>query len=240
MASSNQFFGAAGLPFISRWYEYDSGGTFTVPSGVSRVWVKCVAGGGGGGGGDVSNFGGGGGGGEMRCGWVDVAPAENVTITVGSGGTAGASTPTAGGNGQASSFGEYISASGGGGGGANTGAGGSAGSAGTGGSGGDYSRAGQAGQAGSGNTQYMSANSGDVDYGKSCLVMTTKGKGTTIEQNRDTDGGEEYLNIWGHGGRVSATAASNGGGFPGGGGAFNNATTAGAVGGPGYVEVRWV
>jgi hypothetical protein len=86
---------------------YTSSGTFTVPSGVTRV--KATLMGGGGGGFSVSSCptsGGGGGSGGYCEGYVSVTPGANMSYTVGTGGTAN----TAGGS---STFGS-LTANGGG------------------------------------------------------------------------------------------------------------------------------
>ncbi len=80
--------------------SFASSGTFTVPDGVSRVFVQVWGGGGGG-----SSNGGGGGGGYAE-GWVEVSSGQQISVTVAPGGSAGYS----GGN---SAFGSYISANGG-------------------------------------------------------------------------------------------------------------------------------
>jgi hypothetical protein len=81
--------------------RFTSGGTFTVPLGVTTVWVSgCGPGGGGGGGNAGTNGGGGGGGGACTMGEaVSVTPGDAITVTIGTGGGGGAS----GGNGSAGS-----------------------------------------------------------------------------------------------------------------------------------------
>jgi len=98
---------------------YGSPATWTKPAGLKAVKVTVVGGGGGGGGaaspGCSTESGGGGGGGGVAIEYLD-APAlpGPVAVTVGSGGAGG---PAPGGNGVAggtSSFGAFLSATGGG------------------------------------------------------------------------------------------------------------------------------
>ena len=99
--------------------------TFTVPEGVTRVWVSGVGGGAGGGGGSSYNstsYGGGGGAGAFgfRIPFT-VKPNQEITVTVGGGGVGGAAGGVGlvggtGGNGGASSFGNLLTLGGGNGG----------------------------------------------------------------------------------------------------------------------------
>jgi hypothetical protein len=87
---------------------FTGSGTFTIPSGVTAIKVTVI-GGGGGGGGSRSNTcqngqgGGGGGGGTAVAYLTSLTPGNTLSVTVGAGGTAGASTPTSGGAGGTSS-----------------------------------------------------------------------------------------------------------------------------------------
>jgi hypothetical protein len=96
---------------------FTSSGTFTVPTGVTKVKVTVIGGGGGGGGcqaaGGEAGGGGGGGGGAVRL-VTGLTPGGTVAVTVGAGGTA--ANDTAGGSGGTSSFGAFCSATGGSGG----------------------------------------------------------------------------------------------------------------------------
>ena len=87
--------------------------TWTVPAGVTQVWISG-AGGGGGGGRTTNTSAGAGGGGGAACmaTAVTVTPLASITVTVGGGGpgTTAASTPAAGGT---SSFGALVSLAGG-------------------------------------------------------------------------------------------------------------------------------
>ncbi|MBP2655186.1 MAG: hypothetical protein H6Q73_2755 [Firmicutes bacterium] len=100
---------------------FTSSGTFTVPTGVTTVYVSAISGGGGGGGGCIAGStsvqgagGGGGGAGQfIICTPKTVVSGETITVTIGSGGAGGASTSTVGSNGSAGSSGgnTVISAS---------------------------------------------------------------------------------------------------------------------------------
>ena len=99
---------------------FTSSGTFTVPAGVTQVFLTGCGGGGGGGGVAGSNsgaqYGGGGGSGYTvirRA--VAVTPGASITVTIGNGGGGGAQGN--GGTGGTTSFGALLSISGGGGGG---------------------------------------------------------------------------------------------------------------------------
>ena len=130
---------------------FTSSGTFTVPTGISIIWVSILGGGGGGGAGDQTiggdNFGAGGGG---SSGYLHKFPLYGVSgsyaVTIGGGGAGGSGacngayggpswTGCDGGAGGTSSFGSLLSVTGGGGGqggnGANQGGGGAGGGAGS-------------------------------------------------------------------------------------------------------------
>jgi len=89
---------------------------WTVPAGITQVFVEEWAGGGGGGGSSgAQGIGTGGGGGEYRRGRFDVTPGQVIGVTVGPGGAGG--NGGVGGNGGTTSFGALMSAMGGAGGG---------------------------------------------------------------------------------------------------------------------------
>ena len=87
--------------------------TWTVPSGVTRLFVQAWAGGGGG---NASYYGsgGGGGGGGYAEGWCVVTPGDTPSVIVGAGGVAGVGSGAAGAGGD-SSFASCVHAVGGGG-----------------------------------------------------------------------------------------------------------------------------
>jgi Glycine-rich domain len=93
---------------------------WTVPVGVTRVYVECWGGGGGGGGTaavGIRYAATPGGGGGYTAGWKDVTPGASVTVTVGAGGI-GSNGSGPGGNGGTTTFGSAapMSATGGSGG----------------------------------------------------------------------------------------------------------------------------
>lgn len=112
---------------FSNMQVFTSTGTFTVPTGVTKVKVTVVGGGAGGqsSGGysvpcaaDVFYAGSGGGGGGTAVAYLTgLTPGGTVTVTIGAAGTGGTfpgtSPPNSGTSGGASSFGAYCSATGG-------------------------------------------------------------------------------------------------------------------------------
>ena len=87
---------------------YTSTTTWTAPAGVTSVTVECWAGGGGGGAANstwsTTGGGGGGAGGQYVKKTVSVTPGNNYTVTVGAGGTGGATSGANGGAGNDSWF----------------------------------------------------------------------------------------------------------------------------------------
>jgi hypothetical protein len=79
---------------------FTSNGTYTVPSGVTQIWVSGCAGGGGGGGAASGITGGNGGsaGQSVIRTPFSVSPGDSLSITVGAGGAAGASSSASGTN----------------------------------------------------------------------------------------------------------------------------------------------
>lgn len=147
--------------------KFTQSGTFTVPPGVTKVYISAAAGGGGGGGGggrsSVARESGGAGGGAAGRSTikeaVSVTGGQQISVTIGSGGAGGSSGQIRGnggngGSGGTTSFGSLLSLSGGagGGGGSASGSGGSGASPGGqwGGDGTANDKAGDGGSGGSG------------------------------------------------------------------------------------------
>lgn len=106
----------ASLPAAAQLQDqlFTASGSWTAPTGVTRVYV-VVAGGGGGGGGGAGSCnppGGNGGFGGVSVGIMTVVPGTAYTVTVGAGGSGGV-TGTNGVAGNTSSFGALMSATGG-------------------------------------------------------------------------------------------------------------------------------
>jgi hypothetical protein len=102
-----------GLGMMANIQVFTSNGTFTVPTGVTKVKATVVGGGSGSSGCNASNFAGAcGGGGGWSIKLCTVTPAQQITVTVGAGG-AGSAAVVASGVGGTSSFGAFCSATGG-------------------------------------------------------------------------------------------------------------------------------
>jgi hypothetical protein len=101
--------------FGSGVQTYQSNGTFTVPQGVSQIEVELW----GGGSGSFASVpstpsGGGSGGGYARKLIQGVLPGQAIAVIVGAGGAAGLTSGAAAGPGGTTSFGQYVTATGGG------------------------------------------------------------------------------------------------------------------------------
>ena len=229
--------GGGGGTECSRGQKFTSNGTFTVPSGVTLVWVTMIGGGGSGGEGATAGTGkgggGGGGSGEMISRRpVTVTPSANITVTVGAGGTGGnsGSGGEAGSNGGASSFAAAsgtITAAGGKGGSGGTGVGGAGGAgggvnAGSGGTGGNGA-SGSAGSAPTSRIEWVCAGAGGG------------GGGDAGASYKGGNGASMALFYGGTGGNGSANQGAGGGGagscFGAGGNGGNGAVGTGGTGG---------
>lgn len=205
---------AALFPFRGS-QTYGSPGVYnwTVPSGVTKVYVEVIGGGGGGGKRSITSAlgaGGGAGGGGISRKLVNVTPGTIIPVTVGVGGAGATAITTVGATGGSSSFGSHCSASGGFG-------GGSGGGGGTGGvgSGGDFNSS-----LGPGGGGISFSNSVSTDLG-----MTGAGGGP---------GGNPTVFNSG-----SASSSGSPGAGPGGGGAGAVYNGSGGAGHPGFVSIFW-
>ncbi len=106
-------------PGFSTMQVFATSGAFVVPNGVSMARVTVIGGGGAGGTHSTLPGGGGGAGGRAMGIVTGLIPGSTIAVTVGAGGLASA-TPAAGGPGGTSSFGTFLSATGGSGGGGGT------------------------------------------------------------------------------------------------------------------------
>ena len=185
---------------------FTSSGTWTRPSGCTKVKVTVIGGGGGGGGSSATDtqLGGGGGGGGQSIAYLDVTSISSSTITIGAAGTAGTSTGS-GGAGGASSWADGTNTL--------TGNGGSGGTVGS------TNAAGGNGGTASGGTINISGQKGG-------------GGGGTANSIRTGQGGDTIL---GHGGVPQAVdqAGTAGVGYGAGGGGGNRGVTSSAAGGAG-------
>tara|TARA_R110002153_G_scaffold41666_7_gene118755 strand:+ start:1553 stop:3190 length:1638 start_codon:yes stop_codon:yes gene_type:complete len=214
--SAPTFQAAAGGGYNSM-QVFTSTGTWSRPSGVTKVIVIVTAGGGGGGGTPNDSQRGGGAGGGTAIETIDVSGTSSAAVTVGAAGAAGAAGGNDGGAGGASSFASFCSATGG------------AGGEGSSGTGSDI--AATAGGTGSGGD--INLKGGDAYYFARSAVANWGGPPT---------GGGSY---WGPGGVGQYRGSSVGGGTSGtygsGGGGSNTAAVAGgyagAAGGAGIVVV---
>lgn len=202
--------------------NFTSGGTFTVPVGVTGITVECWGAGGGGGSRSTNGSGGGGGGGAYASSVIAVTAGTPYTVTVGTGGPAN----TAGGN---SSFGALVIAAGGGGGTNNSIVAGSGGSAAS--STGTIKYDGGTGGTGSAGTTYSGGGGGGAgstgDGGDAS--GQTAGTGTSVNGGNGGAG-------------VTTQANGNTGNTYGGGGSGALRTSLSRTGGSGangLVKVSW-
>jgi PKD repeat protein len=256
----------AAPPYTVVYFNTTGTQNWTVPSGVTSVWVLLVAGGGGGGSSASGGAGGGGGAGALINN-TSYPVSGTINITVGTGGNGGTSANgTSGGN---STFGTLTvvgggggaltggatqgvpGGSGGGGSGATTGGaanatGGNNGGAGTSHTGGGYPISGGGGGAGAvGSAAVNDGHGGNGGAGLNSTItgsnVTYAGGGGGTCDNRATG---KYAGTGGTGGGgagVLSGAANNGTNNLGGGGGGNGAAgTVGGTGGSGVVIIRYL
>ena len=198
---------------------FTSGGTFTVPAGVTSITVECWGAGGGGSTRSTTGAGGGGGGGAYASSVIAVTAGTAYTVTVGSGGAAN----TAGGS---SSFDALVISSGGGGGTNNSTTAGSGGTAAS--STGTITYSGGNGANGTTNSGGGGGGAGSTGAGGNASGQTA-GTGTALSGG---DGGTG----------VSGNANGNNGNTYGGGGSgavSTSGTMTGGSGANGLVKVSW-
>jgi len=193
-------------PGFSTFDVFNTSGTFIVPNGVTTLRATAI-GGGGAGGYHATMPGGGGGAGGTAVGIVtNLTPGMSIAVTVGAGG-AGSDTPGTGFSGGTSSFGTFLSASGGQGGGGGTAV--------------QFAMPGGAGGTGSGG-QYNVGGSMGSD---SIVVACRGGDGGGPGHGRGASGPE---------GGFGATGYGGGGG---GGGCTTSGSPVGSAGGAGSVGI---
>ena len=243
-AATKAYVDAASGGAYSKSQMFTSSGTFTVPSGVSMVWVTLQGGGGGGGGGGNANgaygYGAGGGGGGqfiLRMPY-NVSLGQDISVVVGAGGAGGTGTSavnfgSGGGNGGSSQFGSLIAYGGGGG----SGSGGGGGPTGV--TGGSSANKVSGAAGGSGCAGQCYGNTGGSVPG----AMPGGAAGSSY--GAGGGGGASYSGQGGAGGAgTSCTAGSAGSGYGaggGGGGGVNSGTGCnGGAGSSGFVLVEWI
>jgi len=190
---------------------FTTSSTFTVPSGVTKIKARGVAGGGGGGGYTTDGYscGGAGGAGGYFEGVYSVTPGQAIPITIGGYGAGGANGSYNGDPGGTTSFGAFATATGG--------IGGTAGD--------DQAAAGGPGGASTGGMINISGG-----YGTDGLTYAT------TQYSVPGIGGSCPL---GGGGRAGDAAGQPGGGYGSGGGGAYAGTGPGGNGAPGTVILEW-
>lgn len=216
-------------PATSRVVEFTSDGSWTVPSGVTRVELLLWAGGGGGGAASAYGGGGGGGGGYGYTA-PTVSPGNVVDIVIGAGGAAG----SAGGNTTVTITGL----------GTGTVVGGAAGSAGSvagqgaggaGGTGAETTYAGGAGGGGGGAVTYGGGGGGGGGaggVGSAGAAVGTRGAGGPGNAVGTYPGGRGGLG-------AAGTTAAGAGVFPGGGGGGASTGASAGAGAAGYAVILY-
>ena len=251
VAAGGYVYSVGGSAFNGQIYSAAGTSTYTVPTGVTTITVKAWGGGGGGGNatgsGNTGNGGNGGGGGFAQAN-LTVTPGANLTVDVGTGGTAGGTTRNGGNGGGYSAVlngATYLIQGGGGaggGGGDDTGSGGAGGpggcstsgtscngTTGTGGAGGGGSTSG--GTAGAAGTGGVAGHAGAANAGGDAGGSSTS-CATTITGTGDA-GGTGGGGKGGTAGTCTDGGGGGGGAFGGGGGGSTNTSTNHTGGGGG-------
>ena len=217
------------LPAVKRGIKrFDVSGKFTVPEGVTEVYLSGCGGGGGGAGGgcrtNTAEWGGGGGGGgagkPVIKQVVAVTPGEVIDILIGSGGTGGKASANAsgtyGGDGGLTKFGGYLTLPGG-----SSGVPGGGGSANAGGAGGGGYPSGSMGNDGIASTGVIGSGSG----GAGASGPFGGGGGAPRSSAGGSSGGNSGYSSYGYG--------------AGGAGGSTGVNGFGGAGAPGLLIVEW-
>ncbi len=213
---------------------FPSSGSFTVPAGVTTLYISGVAGGGGGGQGGANNIsgaaaangGGGGAGQSIRRAVLNVVPGQSLAVTIGTGGSGGtggipgSNNAVTGGVGGNTGIGSITLLGGGGGAGGRDGVAGGGEGGGAGGMG--YPRGGSGTDGGlvsaSGGWPGVSGAGGGSPFG-----------GGGPSQRSGVNGGNTGINGMVGSGGSGGTGPYGGGGFGG----------VGGIGGAGFLEIEW-
>ena len=218
---------------MTNFQIFTSSGTFTAPTGVTKVFITAVGGGGGGGGcstGANGSGAGGGAGAHIISHPVTVVAGNNYTVTVNSGGTGGSGASN-GSNGGSVSFAaaSVILTCPGGGGGVSRANGGTAGAGGT---GSEVTGIGSIGV----------KNSFGASGGIRHIIVAGASGGAGLGNTGGGEGGGggagSPLGAGGNGGAAGASGAA-GTGFGSGGGGGGTGTSSGGNGTNGIVIVQW-
>lgn len=204
---------------------FTSDDTWTVPVGVTSATMTAFGAGAGGSSGASGQGGGGGGGGEYATADISVSAGQTYTVTVGTGGAAGA----AGGHSEVVRLAvTHVRANGG--------AGGASGSGGSGGTGGTGDTLHDGGAGGSGDSP--PGPSGGGGGGGSGGPTATGGTGSSASGSTGGSGGTSlHTGVGGNGGDDGANGSS--GVTPGGGGGGGGDGASGGVGARGEVRIAY-
>ena len=198
-------------PGFSSIEVYNNSGSFTVPNGVTNLYVRLVGGGGAAGYHSTLPGGGGGGGGEAIDILSGLTPGQIIPVTVGAEGIA-PTTFGSGGAGGTSSFGTYMSATGG-----------------------------QGGQGGSGTLFATAGGAGGVGVGARVIQGGAMGGDGIAIASHGGDGGGQGRGRGASGPLAGLSAIGFGGGGGGGGASGGSSPTGspGGSGAPGIVIIEF-